>query len=141
VLPELIAMSVPATGMTALYRNPLKEVVRFLETRHGADGYTIINCCPELPYDGNEFASGVVRRYDIQVPGHDLVEPHHPWSSLPCARRTWSHPSHHPAPPAILWQDHTPPTMEQFVEFLNEMRTKPPERLLAVHCRGGKGRT
>ena len=31
--------------------------------------------------------------------------------------------------------------MDQFVELLNRMRHKPPDRLLAVHCRGGKGRT
>ena len=66
VLPDLIAMSVPATGVQALYRNPLSEVARFLESRHGPGGYTIINCCPELPYDGKPFAHGTVRRFDIQ---------------------------------------------------------------------------
>ena len=33
ITPGLIAMSVPATGTLALYRNPLDEVVRFFETR------------------------------------------------------------------------------------------------------------
>ena len=33
VTPKLIAMSVPATGTVALYRNPLPEVARFFETR------------------------------------------------------------------------------------------------------------
>ena len=94
VLPDLIAMSVPATGITALYRNPLHEVERFLESRHGVRGYTIVNCCPELPYDTGGFVSGEVVPFDVQ--------------------------------------DHTPPTMQQFVDFLNRMRDKPPDRLLAV---------
>ena len=41
-------------------------------------------------------------------------------------------------------QDHTPPTMAQFVEFLNASAgwlEAAPERVLAVHCRGGKGRS
>ena len=39
-------------------------------------------------------------------------------------------------------QDHTPPTMSQFVEFLNVAAAAAARgRLLAVHCRGGKGRT
>ena len=33
-----------------------------VELRHGARGYTIINCCPELPYDGRGFARGEVVR-------------------------------------------------------------------------------
>ena len=49
VRPRLIAMSVPATGCTALYRNPLTEVVRFLESRHAHEGYLVVNLCPELP--------------------------------------------------------------------------------------------
>ena len=32
--PQLIVMSVPAVGATALYRNPLSQVARFFETRH-----------------------------------------------------------------------------------------------------------
>ena len=53
--PRLIAMSVPATGLTALYRNPLSDVVRFFETRHAKEGYVIVNCCPELPYATDSF--------------------------------------------------------------------------------------
>ena len=101
---KLIAMSVPATGCVSLYRNPLPEVVRFLETRHGHEGYLIINCCPELPYPTDRFTSGRVECFDVQ--------------------------------------DHTPPTMAQFVEFLNHAAAAAQRgRLLAIHCRGGKGRT
>ena len=38
-------------------------------------------------------------------------------------------------------QDHTPPTMAQFVEFINLAAAAWQRgRTLAVHCRGGKGR-
>lgn len=41
-------------------------------------------------------------------------------------------------------QDHTPPTMDQFVDFLANargFRHMSPGSVLAVHCRAGKGRT
>jgi hypothetical protein len=104
VTDRLIAMSVPATGVAQLYRNPLREVARFFESRHSAEGYLIINLCPELPYAADRFVSGSVHSLDVQ--------------------------------------DHTPPTMAQFVEFVNASSASWQRgRALAVHCRGGKGRT
>jgi len=41
-------------------------------------------------------------------------------------------------------QDHTPPTMNQFVEFLTDahvFRQELESGVMAVHCKGGKGRT
>jgi len=41
-------------------------------------------------------------------------------------------------------QDHTPPTMKQFIDFLRdvqEMLNENQSGTIAVHCRGGKGRT
>jgi len=41
-------------------------------------------------------------------------------------------------------QDHTPPTMAQFVEFLTDVygfRQEVRSSVIAVHCKGGKGRT
>ena len=55
IRPRLVAMSVPSTGLTALYRNPLSEVSRFFESRHCAEGYLIVNCCPEMPYPTSSF--------------------------------------------------------------------------------------
>jgi hypothetical protein len=46
---RLIAMSLPSTGLRMLYRNPLHEVARLLETRHGKQGYVIINCVRRRP--------------------------------------------------------------------------------------------
>jgi len=103
VSPQLIAMSVPATWPTSLYRNPLREVVRFFESRHGVGGYLVVNCCPELPYPHEAFTSGAVIAFDVQ--------------------------------------DHTPPTMAQFVAFLNRAVHMSESSTLAIHCRGGKGRS
>jgi len=106
VRPRLIGMSVPAAGLwRGVYRNPLSEVARFFETFH-PHGYTVVNCCPELPYPEGPFARGEVVRFDIQ--------------------------------------DHTPPKICQVVEFLNLASSKmqrDPRHVLAVHCKGGKGRT
>jgi len=41
-------------------------------------------------------------------------------------------------------QDHGPPTMKNFVDFLNdasEFMRKDKENVIAVHCKGGKGRS
>ena len=62
----MIAMSVPATGYRSLFRNPLSEVVRLLELKHAKTGYTIMNCCPELPYPATAFLHGTVHLFDIQ---------------------------------------------------------------------------
>ncbi|KAL1499580.1 hypothetical protein AB1Y20_011780 [Prymnesium parvum] len=105
ITPQLIAMSVPATGRMALYRNPLPQVSRFLETRYPRQ-YMVVNCCPEHPYPTERFATGVFELFDIQ--------------------------------------DHTPPSMEQYVHFLNEaaaFASERPSGVIVVHCRGGKGRT
>jgi len=40
--------------------------------------------------------------------------------------------------------DHTPPTMNQFVQFLTDARqwrSEDAQNIIAVHCKGGKGRT
>ena len=103
---RIIAMSVPTTGYRSWFRNPISEVVRFLEMFHahrGVGSYLIVNACPELPYPHSNFTSGTVRCFNVQ--------------------------------------DHTPPTMAQFAEFLNLCATRPISSTIAVHCRGGKGRT
>ena len=99
ITPQLIAMGVPAKDfLVALYRNPLSEVSRFFNTRHGGR-YRIYNCCPEvkpvasrmcserrlkslstqMPYPEKPFYGQVVP-FDIQVTGHYIFLFH---SSLP----------------------------------------------------------
>ena len=38
IQPTLIAMSVPAVGCVAFYRNPLADVARFFNNRHEREG-------------------------------------------------------------------------------------------------------
>jgi len=103
---RLIAMSVPANGCVAAFRNPSSEVSRFFRFYHEGH-FKIYNCCPEHPYPSEPF-DGSVRKYDIQ--------------------------------------DHTPPRFCEIVDFLRDARvfvdqSVSNENVLAVHCRGGKGRT
>lgn len=106
ITEDVIAMSVPACGATALYRNPIGEVVRFFDTKY-PDNYRIYNACPELPYPLSKFKNQV-RCFDIQ--------------------------------------DHSPPSMDNIFDFLSDatewMSEKgSEERVIAIHCKGGKGRT
>lgn len=116
ITDHVIAMSVPATGVGALYRNPISEVVRFFEARHKGN-YRIYNACPEHPYPFSKF-NYQVRCFDIQ--------------------------------------DHSPPTMENVFDFLDDATSwfssssscirhgkhhPSNEHVIAIHCRGGKGRT
>ncbi|KAL1503122.1 hypothetical protein AB1Y20_011185 [Prymnesium parvum] len=54
ITDEIIAMGLPATGNEALYRNPIEEVVRFLELNH-AGKYKVFNLCLERSYDISMF--------------------------------------------------------------------------------------
>ncbi|XP_073898952.1 phosphatidylinositol 3,4,5-trisphosphate 3-phosphatase TPTE2-like [Castor canadensis] len=44
VTDRIIAMSFPSSGKRSFYRNPISEVVRFLETKH-PDHYQVYNLC------------------------------------------------------------------------------------------------
>ena len=101
---SLIVMSVPAVGHVSLFRNPIWEVQRFLNSNHEGK-WRIYNCCPELPYP--PLKGGATIKYDIR--------------------------------------DHSPPSMRNFVDFLNDastfMRLGDGGNVLAIHCKGGKGRS
>ena len=47
---QIICMGLPATGPESLYRNPIEQVVKFLEERH-AGRYKVFNLCIERTYD------------------------------------------------------------------------------------------
>ena len=49
VTDRVIAMSFPSSGHMTLYRNPITEVARFFETKHGGH-YKIFNLCKERGY-------------------------------------------------------------------------------------------
>jgi len=112
VTPRLIAMSVPAEDyITRLYRNDIKDVVRFFHLKHRGH-YHVTNCCPEIPYNSAAFGSNPrTRRPNVEF---------------------------------FNIQDHTPPLMDDFLRFFKIARSwmsEHSENVLAIHCRGGKGRT
>ncbi|MBW0519208.1 hypothetical protein O181_058923 [Austropuccinia psidii MF-1] len=59
---RIIVMGFPASGIQSLYRNPRKDVKRWLEARHGQN-YKIYNFCPrtENAYEGSFFNNQVQR--------------------------------------------------------------------------------
>ncbi|KAG8231715.1 hypothetical protein J437_LFUL018959 [Ladona fulva] len=63
VTSRIIAMSFPSSGLMSLYRNPIKEVVRFLDLKH-PDHYKVYNLCSERDYEASRF-HGRVKRYHI----------------------------------------------------------------------------
>ncbi|XP_043210042.1 phosphatidylinositol 3,4,5-trisphosphate 3-phosphatase TPTE2-like [Amphibalanus amphitrite] len=104
VTDRVIAMSFPSSGHMTLYRNPITEVARFFETKHGGH-YKIFNLCKERGYDTRIFDDQVERFY---------VE------------------------------DHNPPTckdMLKFAKLSSEWLDQDDKNVIAVHCKGGKGRT
>ncbi|XP_043849660.1 phosphatidylinositol 3,4,5-trisphosphate 3-phosphatase TPTE2-like [Dromiciops gliroides] len=60
VTDNVIAMSFPSSGSRSLYRNPIKEVVRFLDMKH-PDCYKIYNLCSERSYNHSYFHNRVER--------------------------------------------------------------------------------
>ncbi|XP_048196548.1 phosphatidylinositol 3,4,5-trisphosphate 3-phosphatase TPTE2-like [Perognathus longimembris pacificus] len=54
ITEHIIAMSFPSSGSQSFYRNPIEEVVRFLDTKH-CGHYVIYNLCSEESYDPTYF--------------------------------------------------------------------------------------
>ena len=77
---EIIAMGLPASGSEAMYRNPIDEVVRFLETHH-AERYKVFNLCNERSYDISKFGASCA-----SFPFDDHGAPPMPRSCAPSAR-------------------------------------------------------
>ncbi|ELT95902.1 hypothetical protein CAPTEDRAFT_62994, partial [Capitella teleta] len=101
---RLIAMSFPSSGAHSLYRNPIKEVVNFMKTKH-ENHYRIYNLCSERSYDESLFDNNVER---------------------------------------IRIDDHNVPKVAEMLDYAKNARQwleADEENIIAVHCKGGKGRT
>ncbi|XP_043927978.1 phosphatidylinositol 3,4,5-trisphosphate 3-phosphatase TPTE2-like [Protopterus annectens] len=104
ITDRVIAMSFPSSGKQSFYRNPIKEVSRFLDTKH-ANHYKVYNLCSEKGYDPKYF--------------HYRVE-------------------------RVFIDDHNVPVLEDMLKFTEDVRqwmAADPQNVIAIHCKGGKGRT
>jgi hypothetical protein len=61
ITARLIGMAYPSEGSEALYRNPISEVRRLLDARHGTGNYKVFNLCSERCYDAAHFGGRVER--------------------------------------------------------------------------------
>ncbi|XP_019605011.1 phosphatidylinositol 3,4,5-trisphosphate 3-phosphatase TPTE2 isoform X1 [Rhinolophus sinicus] len=68
ITERIIAMSFPSSGQQSFYRNPIKEVVRFLDTKHG-NHYQVYNLCSERAYDPKYFHNRV---HQIKIDDHNV---------------------------------------------------------------------
>jgi hypothetical protein len=113
---RLIAMSVPAVGKAQMYRNPLPEVARFFETFYG----------PRAAGAAGGVGKAHYRIYNVC--------PEHPYPTELFSGRV--------VPYQV--QDHTPPSLDTLVAMCLDAEAflaGNPANVIAVHCRGGKGRT
>ncbi|XP_041358735.1 phosphatidylinositol 3,4,5-trisphosphate 3-phosphatase TPTE2-like [Gigantopelta aegis] len=104
ITERIIAMSFPSKGVMAFYRNPVREVARFFNTKH-PNHYRIYNLCSERDYDETLFHNNVQR---------------------------------------VLIDDHNVPTLSDMLEYTKDVRdwmAADKQNIIAVHCKGGKGRT
>lgn len=74
VTPRIIAMGFPSENVEAAYRNPMKEVLRFLDSYH-RDHYKVYNLCSERGYDAQKFYNrvGVFPFDDHNAPPFELI--------------------------------------------------------------------
>ncbi|XP_012867270.1 PREDICTED: phosphatidylinositol 3,4,5-trisphosphate 3-phosphatase TPTE2 [Dipodomys ordii] len=68
ITERMIAMSFPASGRLALYRNPIEEVTRFLDTKHFGH-YFVYNLCSEKSYNPLHFHN---RMHRIMIDDHNV---------------------------------------------------------------------
>ncbi|XP_063474904.1 phosphatidylinositol 3,4,5-trisphosphate 3-phosphatase TPTE2 isoform X1 [Symphalangus syndactylus] len=72
ITERIIAMSFPSSGRQSFYRNPIEEVVRFLDKKH-PNHYRVYNLCSERAYDPKHFHNRVGR---IMIDDHNVPTLH-----------------------------------------------------------------
>ncbi|KAG2218802.1 hypothetical protein INT45_005449 [Circinella minor] len=75
ITERIIAMSHPSEGWEGLYRNPLKEVKKFLDDRHGSANYKVYNLRSEKQYHEEvfPFSTSTYGFQDHQAPPFDVL--------------------------------------------------------------------
>uniref|UniRef100_A0A8I5TDY3 Phosphatidylinositol-3,4,5-trisphosphate 3-phosphatase n=1 Tax=Pongo abelii TaxID=9601 RepID=A0A8I5TDY3_PONAB len=68
ITERIIAMSFPSSGGQSFYRNPIKEVIQFLDKKH-LNHYRVYNLCSERAYDPKHFHNRVSR---IMIDDHNV---------------------------------------------------------------------
>ncbi|PWY89367.1 phosphatases II [Aspergillus sclerotioniger CBS 115572] len=117
VTDNIIATSGPSSNYPQrAYRNPLDELVKFLDYKHGSDW-----CIWEFRAEGTGYPDSEV---------YNRIH-HYPW------------PDHHPPPFALI--PAMTGSMRNWIHRLDEPDTKEKEkkknRIAVVHCKAGKGRS
>jgi PTEN phosphatase family protein len=109
---RVIAMGTPAFGKHSSYRNDIHVVSRFMAFRHYGS-FFIFNFC------------------DTYTSSDGMTGNYHPGMLFNQVQR-------------IPFEDHGPPLMSEMLQFLEEAQLwllKDTKNVIAVHCKGGKGRT
>lgn len=75
ITDRIIAMGFPSEGAEGVYRNPMKEVQKFLEVKHGTN-YKVYNLCSERGYDPSKFDGrcAVYPFEDHNAPPFEMIE-------------------------------------------------------------------
>eukprot|EP00457_Paulinella_chromatophora_P006229 gb/GEZN01006247.1/.p1 GENE.gb/GEZN01006247.1/~~gb/GEZN01006247.1/.p1 ORF type:complete len:468 (-),score=44.80 gb/GEZN01006247.1/:114-1517(-) len=76
ITPNIIAMGYPSDNLAGMYRNHIRDVQKFLSTRH-KDGYKLYNLCAEREYKAEIFEGRVARYpFDDHNPcPFNMIEP------------------------------------------------------------------
>ncbi|RAK97191.1 putative phosphatidylinositol-3,4,5-trisphosphate 3-phosphatase [Aspergillus ibericus CBS 121593] len=115
VTDNIIATSGPSSNYPQrAYRNPLDELVKFLDYKHGSDW-----CIWEFRAEGTGYPDSEV---------YNRIH-HYPW------------PDHHPPPFALI--PAMTGSMRNWIHRLDEPESKEKKkaRVAVVHCKAGKGRS